>query len=375
MIYIHIPFCQKICPFCSFAVRKNRQFEHENYLNLLEKEMQFYQKQWKQITKQNLSVYIGGGTPSSLNLKHVQRLLENLDQYFEISSDVEITFEINPEDAQLEYLQGLLDLGINRFSLGIQSFCDEVLKILERCHDAKQAYASLELLDAIGSNYSIDLMFGIPNQTREQWLHDLEIAAKYQPPHISLYGLTIEPRTSFDQKTSYKKWIHDNESLCEQMYRKATEILSHIQIQNYEVSNFAQEGFESKANLLVWNGTQYLGLGIGAHSFFHKQRQANTRSLKIYQDKLHAGKSPIDFHESLSDIQLFNESLALGLRQRKGFDTFDSNQMMQKWHHEKRAILDQLCHEGYANWNGSHFVLTIKGLLLADTITVALAIE
>ncbi len=376
MLYIHIPFCQKICPFCSFAVRKNRQSEHEKYLNLLASEMQLYQDKWSQVVRQNLSVYIGGGTPSSLNLKHVQRLLEKVNQFFDLSADVEVTFEMNPEDVQPEYVKGLRELGVNRFSLGVQSLCDDVLLKLGRCHHAKQSYESLEVLASSAANYSMDLMFGVPNQTRDQWHHDLKMIETFQPPHVSLYGLTIEPRTAFDKRQDYKQWIDEHESLCEQMYLDATDTLQQLQIENYEVSNFAKKGFESQANLLVWRGHPYLGLGLGSHSFFKKTRQANTRSLQIYQSKLDLKKFPIEFCEELSDKQRFNELLALGLRQRQGFGmTQTSEKIWNKWQNDYQPKIEQLCQLGYAHWQEGALVLTTKGLLLADAITVQIALE
>ena len=373
MLYIHIPFCQKICPFCSFAVRKNQQSKHADYLQLLTSEMELYQEKWGKIVKQTSSVYIGGGTPSSLELKHVEQLLKNIELLFPLSSHVEITFEINPEDLTATYIKRLIELGINRFSLGIQSVCDDVLKTLERCHSAKQALYSLEILASTAPNYNVDLMFGIPNQTYKQWISDLKVIETFCPPHISLYGLNIEPHTAFDKRNDYKKWIYKHEELWEKMYHEATLFLHNLSIENYEVSNFAKKGFESRANLLVWGRNPYLGLGLGAHSFFNNRRQANTRSLHTYQKNLRQGKYPIDFEEKLSSTQNFNEQLTLGLRQRHGFDIAQTQQ--KKWQECQLSKIENLCLKEYTKWQGSSLVLTTKGLLLADAITVELALE
>ncbi len=373
-IYLHIPFCRKICPFCAFAVRKDRTSLHTRYLQNLIQELQRRAEQLQDPRQSIASIYFGGGTPSSLSLDEVALLLEQVRFLFVCDPDVEITFEVNPEDATLEYLNGLAEMGITRISLGVQSFQDSLLKRLGRNHTAKQAQQAVEALyDSAINNFNLDLMFSIPEQSFVLFQADVEQMLSYQPSHVSLYCLDVEPNTPFSQEPDVVAWVDTHQSLQQQMYLWAIECLNDAGIVQYEVSNFARTNCQSRSNLMVWSGAAYLGLGTGAHSYVLSKRWANHRALTSYQKALVENKWPIAFEEDLSWVQQANERLMLGLRQTAGLSIEEwSISVGKEWPKKNWELMESLCQQGYALWNPPRLQLTPKGLLLADEITAGL---
>ncbi|MBF0278526.1 MAG: radical SAM family heme chaperone HemW [SAR324 cluster bacterium] len=376
-IYIHIPFCRRICPFCAFAVRKDRAGLHQQYLKLLLKELRRRAEQFSQEFAPLESIYIGGGTPSSLTLEEVGFLINGVKSQLDCSKSVEISFEINPEDATRDYLQGLANIGINRLSMGIQSFQESSLETLQRSHSVEHDIKAIDSLKSSAiANFNLDLMFGIPGQNFAAFQNDLLEFLKHDPSHLSLYALDIEPNTPFAHQAKMVSWVEEQKELTQQMYLWAIECLHADGIEQYEVSNFSKPGLASRSNLAVWSGAPYLGFGIGAHSYCRGQRWGNFRSLRTYHSALEKQEWPQAFQEKLTTTQQANEKLMLGLRQNSGFsvtswpEEFDIN-----WPQKNMDLLEQFSQKHYVNWNPPVLSLPPLGMLLADEITAQLMLD
>lgn len=376
-LYIHIPFCRHLCPFCAFAVRKERAALHQQYLELLFQEMQLRNQQFQDRLGTLQSIYIGGGTPSCLSQEEVKSLLDRVQSLFSCSPNTEISFEVNPEDASHHYIQGLAQLGINRLSLGMQSLQEPVLRKLNRNHTVNHVYSALDALEQHAiQNYNLDLMFGVPDQTLKMFQADVKQLFCYHPTHFSLYGLDIEPNTPFAHKPEIVNKVIQAKELSQEMYLWAIDYLQSQGVVQYEVSNFSKSDCQSRSNLSVWSGKPYLGFGIGAHSYFPYQRWANYRSFRKYQLALDTQEWPVAFHETLSPIQQANEKLMLGLRQTSGFST---NCWQEEWGLEwpgkNQELVDQFCWQGHMFWNPPVISLSPQGMLLADEITEQLMLS
>ena len=384
-VYLHIPFCREICPFCSFAVRRDRAGLHEKYIRSMVGEIgrraEFIKEKKQNHFDENYSgqkflesIYFGGGTPSRLMIPEVSLLLGEIRNYFPSSDQIEISFEMNPEDVTPEYLNGLAENGVTRLSLGGQSFNDSTLKKLGRCHSALELRESITaIVNSPINNWNLDLMFGIPEQSISMFKKDVEEALARDPSHISMYGLEIHERTPFGQNKQFRKWESEHQEQFEEMYLWATEHMEKAGLFQYEVSNFSKISMEGRNNLVVWSGQEYLGFGVGAHSYYHQTRWGNKRSLSTYLKHLDANEWPVDFKEQLFAEQLAAESLMLGLRQCKGFNIKDwQRRFGLQWQKQQLDFVQELCDEGRAFWEDQHLCLTPKGMLLADKITVEL---
>ena len=376
-LYIHIPFCRRICPFCAFAVRKDQAALRKIYLRSLNQEMERRAAQLEKELGELQSLYIGGGTPSSLSLEEVELLLKSIRSHFHCSANTEVSFEVNPEDATPGYIRGLIQLGIERISLGIQSFQNISLEILQRNHSAQDGLQAVTALKENGvRNFNLDLMFGIPEQSMDQFQNDVMTIIRQKSTHLSFYALDIEPRTPFAKQGKIVEWVGQHQDLTRSMYLWAVETLNARGLAQYEVSNFAKTGHESRSNLMVWSGKAYLGLGMGAHSYFRGCRWGNHRSLKSYQVALEKKQWPVAFREELSPVQQANEGLMLALRQVAGFsiaswqDTFGF-----PWPRRNQEVVAQLCEQGLVRWHPPHLALPPEGLMLADEITARLMLD
>lgn len=384
-IYIHIPFCSKICPFCNFAVRRDRTNLHEKYVlgivNEIEKRMK-YLKDLKfrdfsgNMNRVNFleSIYIGGGTPSRLKISEVSRLIAKVKECFTWSGKIEISFEMNPEDVNEKYLTDLYELGINRISLGGQSFQPSTLNGLGRSHSEKKLRESIKSIkNSPINNWNLDLIFGVPNQSILMFKNDVEEAVLSDPPHISLYGLEINENTPFGKNSKIIEWNSTHQDQYREMYFWAIEYLKKSSIFQYEVSNFSKKGKEGRNNMLVWSGNEYLGFGIGAHSLYGNKRWSNKNSINSYLIDLHLKKLPVGFEEKLTKNQKACEFLMLSLRQSKGINV-DLWQHRFGFQFQPRQLdfVKILCDSGLAYWEGKNLCLTSSGFLLADSITLEL---
>jgi len=318
-IYIHVPFCLRKCPYCDFysVVWKNGWVER--YLSALLAELDL---RLDSVDGPISSVYFGGGTPSLLSPDAIGRILTRLRQLLPFASEVEVTLECNPSaNARADFFRALLQAGVNRLSIGVQSFQDLNLKKLGRIHDASEALRAVREARRAGfENVSVDLIYGIPNQRMSEWLRDLQLAVSEGATHISAYELTVEPGTALS------KWVEKGlvrlpgPDRVAEFYLRAHELLTESGFEHYEVSNYSLPGFRCRHNEGYWRRTPYLGLGPSAHSFFRNCRSWNWRDLRKYCSLLESGRLPLESKEELSSSQELAERVFLGLRTRDGVE-------------------------------------------------------
>ena len=374
-LYVHIPFCHRICPFCSFAVRKNRPSVHRKYLEAVLLETR---RRVKDITINDLeSLYIGGGTPSVLSSTEIIFLMQGIRQSWPHSRDCQISIECNPEDVQSNYLGTLLNSGVNRLSIGVQSFQQEFLKNLGRNHTIEHLRQNLIALKDVGwTNFNVDLMFGLPNQTLEQFQFDVKKALEWDPTHLSFYALELAEQTPFGKSERIQKSWQDSQEITTDMYLWATEYLVNNGWEHYEVSNFAKPNYQGRMNQMVWNGSGYLGVGVGAHSYDGKSRWGNLRPLHRYLELLEENCWPTAFTETLTQTEKANEFLMLQLRQTKGLSLkkWEDDFAPKNWMDNHFDVLRAWQKEGLLDWIDDRIVLTKKGLLVADALTAELSL-
>ena len=311
-IYIHIPFCVKKCAYCDFVSFADSGCK-EKYFNALFKEIELRKDIFETCVAD--TVFIGGGTPSFVDAKYIKKALSMLD----IKPDAEITIEANPGTLNDEKLKIYRDCGINRISLGVQSLNDSELKTIGRIHSAYEVNKSVEMILKWGfSNYNLDLMFGLPGQTKESYENTLKTAVEMNPSHISAYSLIIEENTpiaAFDEK------LFPDEEAERKMYRITKEILSENGYNQYEISNYAKNGFECRHNMKYWQLENYVGLGLNSHSLFEKTRFYNTADMKKYLSLLEENKLPVESVENETDDELIKDYAITGFRLIDGIDT------------------------------------------------------
>ncbi|MEF9986490.1 MAG: radical SAM family heme chaperone HemW [Bacteroidales bacterium] len=328
-IYIHIPFCEQFCTYCSFYSVKGRTYRGK-FIKALKKEIELK----KDFLRGASTIYFGGGTPSILSIQQLQELLLPLIAESIVERDLrEVTIEVNPNDISLEYAQGLVEIGFNRVSMGVQSFIDEHLVWMNRRHKAAEAVNAYNLLKTAGiKNISLDLIFGYSSLTTEQWRYNLYKIIELAPQHISAYQMSVEPGSALSVKLRKGDYTLPNDSVCAEQYKILQQMLSSAGYEQYEISNFALKGFCSRHNSSYWDKTPYYGLGPSAHSFNGTKRFWNTDSVKKYCDYYLSPceSAPVQVcnGEILSDVDMFNESIMLGLRTVAGVNTRCLNSAM-----------------------------------------------
>ncbi len=327
-LYIHIPFCVKKCDYCdflSFPCGARPQTEKiQTYLQDLCKELSQAPDILGKTEREVDTIFFGGGTPSILTGEDLEPVFERIHQYFQVSSQAEISMEMNPGTITLEKLKGYKKLGINRVSLGVQSFQDEELRALGRIHTKEQALRGIDQIKEVGfSNLNLDLMSGIPGQTVSSFYETLQTATNSGATHISCYSLIIEENTPFYEK--YPTGAVDEET-DRGMYRQAKEVLEDHGYLRYEISNYAKEGFACQHNLKYWDLSPYLGLGLGASSKLGNKRYQNVSDPEKYHQILSAFHSPMTLTEELSPSDEKTEFMILGLRKIQGISSEEYNE-------------------------------------------------
>lgn len=362
-LYIHIPFCNSRCPYCDFAfvVRKNHL--SERYTSAVITELQCQIKSSKTPPIFN-TVYFGGGTPSAIPPAELSHILQSVKG--SIAPNAEITVEANPNDQT--HFESLYKYGINRLSLGVQAFTDRALKKLGRFHNTANAIDAFYTARKVGfKNIGIDLIFGAPEQTQEEWEHTLNKAIELKPEHISVYGLTIEPETNFAHRFKKGQLNLPAETNQADMYMFAIDQLEAAGYEHYEISNFAQPGFVSRHNQSYWQEQPYWGMGMSAHSFFKNRRAWNVRDLMTYIERIETTGSALEEEEIITPSDYLLERLMLGLRQRRGLDVdvLDNHKIREQYTRlSNRQLLQQV---------DNRICLTRQGLLLADLVCTELA--
>ncbi len=309
------------------------------------------------------TIYFGGGTPSALSLSQLEFLLPRLRERFDPGRLVEFTFEINPATVSAEKARLLRALGVNRISMGVQSWDDSVLKTLGRAHTAAQSQRTFDTLREAGfDNINIDLMFAIPGQSHEQWMRTLEKTGALQPEHVSAYCLTYEEDTEFFRKLQTREFAQD-ENRDADFYEITMDALGAAGYVHYEVSNYAKPGRESLHNFAYWDGRDYLGIGPSAFSTVGAQRWQNVPDSRDYADRIFAGDSTASFTEQLSDATKLGETLAFGLRTNRGVPV----SAITPWREQMREFREL----GLLENSNGRLVLTRKGKLMADAVAEA----
>ncbi|MFH1011509.1 MAG: radical SAM family heme chaperone HemW [bacterium] len=319
-IYLHMPFCRRRCPYCDFYKKVPRPGEIEGFPQLLEKELIRRAESAPFSGLAVSSIYFGGGTPSLHPPKDISLILEIIRCLWPVKDEVEVTLEANPGTVDLDELRELRASGINRLSLGLQSFSQRKLRQLFRDHDSSQGRESFQLARKAGfGNISVDLIFGVPSETLQEWKNDLEETVGLEPDHVSLYNLEYHPGTPFYRWRENGKLRPLDEELELEMYLHAHEKFVDAGYEHYEISNFARRGFRSRHNGLYWTGGTYLGVGPSAHSYDGKrERLENRPDFYSWRDALLSGQDPILEREHLTDAQCWLEWLALNLRMVDG---------------------------------------------------------
>jgi oxygen-independent coproporphyrinogen-3 oxidase len=368
-IYIHIPFCRKACHYCNFHFSVSKALLPE-MVNAICKEAELRNDY---ITENISTIYFGGGTPSLLTIDDLQFTIEKLYTLFNVDADAEITLEANPDDISNEKLSGWKNAGINRLSIGIQSFFDADLQWMNRAHNALQAYQSVELAKRSGfENITIDLIYGTPDLTDEAWLQNLETANKLNVPHLSCYALTVEPNTALQKMIAqHKKEAIDAEKQSRQ-FELLMQWTGKNNFEHYEISNFAKAGFRSRHNSSYWQGRYYLGLGPSAHSYNETSRQWNVANNALYIKSIKENIVPFEM-ETLTSTQKINEYIMTGLRTIEGVElnhlkNLSEEKIVDDITNDAQKFIQQNLME---RKNGS-LVLTQKGKLFADGIAADL---
>ena len=316
-IYIHVPFCEKRCIYCNFYSTTRGKADREAYVQALIHEMEL-----RRTTDRISSIYLGGGTPSQLDAEELAQVFEALHRLFAIDPNAEITFEANPDDIHPDKVQQLAALGVNRVSLGVQSFDDTRLQFLNRRHSAQQAHETVLQLAAAGiDNLSLDLIYGLPGQQLSDWEQEVETALALPVCHLSAYALTYEPATPL-----HRAWQRGEVQACDEelslaMFQSLLRLTEAEGFEHYEISNFARPGRRSRHNSAYWQGVPYLGFGPGAHSFDGaRRRRQNLPQLRAYQQTDFGHADVPHTIEALSDAEHYDEVMMTRLRTAEGID-------------------------------------------------------
>jgi len=360
-LYVHIPFCLTRCGYCDFNTYAGLDHLAGGYVDMLVKEAGLWATDWESL--EFVSFFFGGGTPTTLPAARLVRLLDDLRGVFAFVPEAEITSEANPDTLDEAYLSALLEAGVTRLSMGVQSFDPEVLTALERIHSPEAALRAFAAARQAGfGNVNLDLIYGACGETLDSWRRTLEWAIDLGPEHLSCYALTVEPATPLGRKVAAGLVPAPDPELQADMYESACALLADAGYEHYEVSNWARPGYRCLHNMGYWEGRPYLGLGAGAHSYRDRVRWWNVRPPQQYMATLAAGMKPVSGREMLSEEENKLERLLLGLRVADGVPAI--------WVDPSRA--EPFLAEGLAEHRNGRLALTDRGLFLANEVVLEL---
>lgn len=378
-LYIHIPFCRQKCYYCDFVSYANKYEIVERYIKCLKKEIIQYANENKIMSEHGLepryvikTIYIGGGTPSSIDEIYIVNLLQTVKENFEVKKDAEITIEVNPGTVNKEKLEVYKETGINRLSIGLQAVQDEILKNIGRIHTYKDFENTYEYAREVGfDNINVDLMIDLPNQTLEDVKESVKTIINLKPEHISVYSLILEENTKMYEMINSKVVSIAPDDTERQMYWYVKETLEKNKYIQYEISNFARAGFESKHNMDCWKQNEYIGVGVNASSFMEDKRYSNIPELETYIENIENGtpNKNLILEEILDEESKMNEFMMLGLRKIDGVNIKDFEQKFNTNPIMKYCkILDKLSHEGLIEVDANNIKLSKKGIDLANLV-------
>ncbi|WP_228030301.1 radical SAM family heme chaperone HemW [Gimesia benthica] len=364
--YIHVPFCQHRCGYCDFTLVARKDHLIDDYLAAMKQQLATVEPGTELQT-----LFLGGGTPTHLSIEQLRRLFSALFDRFRLADDCEFSIEANPLNLSIEKIDFLNQRGVNRVSLGVQSFHSEILTFLERDHQPEQIFEIVQNLQARIPNTSLDLIFAVPGQSLSDWESSLADAVGLGIPHLSTYGLTIEKGTSFWSRQQSGLFDLPADDLAGSMYEFSLDYLGSRGLQHYEISNFARPGFECRHNEVYWTGYPYYGFGPGAASYLNGVRRQNHRSVTTWLKHVAAGESPIAEQEELDPESRAREAIIFGLRRRVGIDLaeFASRYGFSIPELAESAIESNIA-AGLLEQTETHLRLTQSGCLLADSVVV-----
>ena len=364
-IYIHIPFCRSRCTYCGFYSTTGLDLR-QRYVDAVCRELSIRGTEAS-------TIYLGGGTPSQLTIQQLRQIFEALYIYNKVEKDTEVTIEVNPDDITEEFAKALTTLPVNRISMGIQTFDDQRLRFLRRRHNSDQAVNAVKTLRHAGfQNISIDLMYGFPDETLDEWMSDLSQAIALNVEHISTYCLMIEEDTPLYQQFQQGHIVEPNEELERQMYEVLIDQLQAAGYEHYEISNFARTGYRSRHNSSYWTGIPYIGIGAAAHSYDLKSRSWNVADIHLYIEGMERGERIYE-KELLDDDTRYNDTITVALRTKEGINL---SQLTKEYHdylikNARRYIDDgllELKDVGDSSSQTPHLRLTRRGLFVSDMV-------
>lgn len=367
-LYIHIPFCVKKCLYCGFYSTPYSQEQADEFLSGLRSEATLYKDAFHGRAFE--SIYIGGGTPTALSLDQFSSVLDIIREHFPISEGAEFTVEANPNTVSEQKLKMFLERGVNRLSLGVQSFSDDVLRTLGRLHTSEEVVAAVRYARYAGfQNIGIDLIYGIPGQTAPLWRESLDRTIELRPEHISAYSLSLDEGTWFTREVEAGRLSLPEEETIAQMYELAVAALAGAGYRRYEISNFSLPGFECRHNMNYWKRGEYLGLGPGAWSFISGKRCSNIPDVREYNRRLSTGLSPVGYEETVRPEQAAAEAIMLGLRTEAGIELSRFEQEHGKPEAERLIKnVERLNGRGLVSLSSGCLRLTGHGILLSDDV-------
>ena len=365
-IYLHIPYCKQKCTYCNFHFSTNTKNVNEMINAML---VEIENKKDYLFNNEIETIYFGGGTPSFIQTSHINSLIKKIFSLYQVKADAEITLELNPDDVSENKLRELKSTGINRLSIGVQSFHDEDLKFMNRSHDGNMARKSISIAKKLGfKNITIDLIYGLPNLSNKKWEENLNIIKQLKINHFSAYALTVEPKTKLDYLIKNKKLDPISDEKIEEHFKVLQEISARIGFVQYEISNFCKDKVISKHNSSYWKKKKYIGIGPSAHSFNGNSRQWNVKSNSKYILKL---KSQQEYYEieKLSENEKYNEYVLTTLRTMWGINQKYLNKNYNKKINLKfTTLIKKWIESGDVIKENENFKLSKKGMLMADGI-------
>ena len=364
-IYFHFPFCRQACHYCNFHFSTQLKYQKE-MLQAFHKEVEL---RAEELTNELESIYFGGGSPSLISPQSIDHLINLVMKKFKLDKNVEITIEVNPDDVSYEYLLALSSIGINRLSIGVQSFSDAELKLMNRIHNADQAIRTIDWTEKLFDNFSIDLIYGMPLSDLSSWKKNLNQALSYNIPHLSIYALTVEPKTFLAYQVNNKEVRLLDEDQVKSQYDWMVCRMEEANYENYEFSNFSKMGYNSVNNANYWKGKAYMGIGPAAHSFDgQRKRSWNISNNVKYLNSIQKGILPSEF-ENLSTHETFNEYLMTGLRTSWGVSLQMINQTFGKRYSDylEKQVESHL-YDKRLYWDGDALKVSKNSRFLTDGI-------
>ncbi len=368
-LYFHYPFCKQACHYCNFHFSTSLKQKNRMWKALKNELIQRADELQSPIE----SVYFGGGSPSLLNAEEIQNIMDRIRNLVDVNPVLEVTLEVNPDDVSAAYLKGLKAAGVNRLSLGVQSFIDRDLTLMNRAHDSAQALKALEEVSSYFTNYSLDLIYGMPYSNSSEWEQNLETALSFTPPHVSSYALTVEPKTALDHQVKKGEVLLLPEEAVHEHYQLMIQKMEDKGYVNYEFSNFGKPGFFSVNNQNYWNGKPYVGIGPAAHSYDGVSiRKWNVANNLLYLKAIENGKLPSE-EEKLTKRDRYNEYVMTGLRTIEGISfefvesTFGSTYAKYLEAQAARQLETQ-----HLYWDGDHLKIAKSAKFLTDGLAANL---